>query len=60
MWGWILLFVVVIVVAVIWVLREEGQEASQKGEELEGALDPEAEPAALAVEAAAPSPEPDD
>jgi DNA-directed RNA polymerase subunit beta' len=61
MWVWILLFVVVVIVAVIWVLREEEQEAAQKGEELEGALEPEPEPAALAVEeAVAPSPEPDD
>jgi predicted flap endonuclease-1-like 5' DNA nuclease len=60
MWGWILLFVVVIVVAVIWVLREEEEQTAQKVEELEGALEPEAKPATLAVEAAAPSPEPDD
>ena len=61
MWGWILLFVLVIVVAVIWVLREEEQEAAQKEEEPEGVLEPEAEPATLAVEEAPPPPlEPDD
>ncbi len=61
MWGWILLFALVIVVAVIWVLREEEQEVAQKEEEPEAALEPGAEPATLAVEEAAPPPpEPDD
>ena len=56
MWGWILLFVLVIIVAVIWVLREEEQEATQKEEAPEPALEPEAEPATLAVEEATPPP----
>jgi predicted flap endonuclease-1-like 5' DNA nuclease len=61
MWVWILLFAVVIIVAVIWVLREEEQEAAQRGEELEGVLEPEPELAVLAVEEAVPpSPEPDE
>jgi DNA-directed RNA polymerase subunit beta' len=61
MWVWILLFAVVIIVAVVWVLREEEQEVAQRGEELEGVLEPEPEPAVLAVEEAVPpSPEPDD
>jgi predicted flap endonuclease-1-like 5' DNA nuclease len=61
MWGWILLFALVIIVAVIWVLREEEQEATQKEEEPEEVPEPEAEPVTLAVEEAAPPPpEPDD
>jgi predicted flap endonuclease-1-like 5' DNA nuclease len=57
MWGWILLFALVIIVAVIWVLREEEQEATQKEE----APEPAAVRATLAVEEAAPPlPEPDD
>lgn len=61
MWGWVLLFALVIIVAVIWVLREEEQEVAQEEEEPEGVLEPEAEPATLAVEEAAPRPpEPDD
>ncbi len=52
MWGWILLFALVIIVAVIWVLREEEQEATQKEE----APEPAAARATLAVEEAAPPP----
>lgn len=60
MWGWVLLFALVIIVAVIWVLREEEQEVAQREVEPEG-MEPEAEPATLAVEETAPPPpEPDD
>jgi predicted flap endonuclease-1-like 5' DNA nuclease len=62
-WGWFLLFGLVILVAVIWVLRDEGQGVALKEEEPEEATEPgtKAETVALAVEAVPPPPgAPDD
>jgi predicted flap endonuclease-1-like 5' DNA nuclease len=61
MWGYILLFALVIIVAVIWVLREEGQEAAPASEEPEPLSEPETTRTTSVVEeASAPAPEPDD
>jgi len=61
MWAWIGLFALVIVVAVIWVLREEEQETTQKEEKLEEVPQLKSEPATRAVqEMVPPPPETDD
>jgi predicted flap endonuclease-1-like 5' DNA nuclease len=61
-WGWILLLGLVIVLGVIWVLREEGRAAGRQEAQPEAEAEPETapagtktEPISLAVEAA-PSP----